>query len=242
MHKEIKNIFHEDQVLAEAAMKYGFSNSQVRFLADAENYVYECMKDNQSYILKITHTIRRSSDYIMGEMEWLRHLAEGGLSVAKSLPSLGGKDVEEVPDGNGGSFLLRVYEKAPGQKVEESDWNETLFYELGRYTGEMHSLTKSYQLSNPAFKRQEWDEEEQLKLRKYVPEDQTKVFQQADSLMNELRRLPKSRDSYGLVHADLHHGNFHWDHGKIIAFDFDDIGYNWFINDISILLYNVLWY
>ena len=29
---------------------------------------------------------------------------------------------------------------------------------------------------------------------------------------------------------------------EIIAFDFDDIGYHWFINDISILLYNVLWY
>ncbi|MDK1004412.1 phosphotransferase enzyme family protein [Bacillus subtilis] len=242
MHKDIKKIFEEEQVLAEAAARYGFSKDQVRFLADAENYVYECMKDNQPYILKITHTIRRSSDYIMGEMEWLRHLAIGGISVAKPLPSLNGKDVEAVPDGNGGSFLLRVYEKAPGQKVDESDWNETLFYELGRYTGSMHSLTKSYKLSNPAFKRQEWDEEEQLKLRKYVPEDQIKVFQQADSLMNELRRLPKSQDSYGLVHADLHHGNFNWDHGKITAFDFDDIGYNWFVNDISILLYNVLWY
>lgn len=65
-------------------------------------------------------------------------------------------------------------------------------FELGRYTGKMHSLTKSYKLSNPRFKRQEWDEEEQLKLRKYVPEDQTKVFQQADDLMNELRQLPKN--------------------------------------------------
>ena len=44
----------------------------------------------------------------MGEMEWLRHLAIGGISVAKPLPSLNGKDVEAVPDGNGGSFLLRV--------------------------------------------------------------------------------------------------------------------------------------
>lgn len=130
MHKEIKNIFHEDQVLAEAAMKYGFSNSQVRFLADAENYVYECIKDNQSYILKITHTIRRSSDYIMGEMEWLRHLTEGGLSVAIPLPSLGGKDVEEVPDGNGGSFLLRVYEKAPGQKWKNRTGMKRYFMSL----------------------------------------------------------------------------------------------------------------
>lgn len=66
--------------------------------------MYEFAKDNESYILKITHTIRRSPDYIMGEMEWLHHLAEGGLSVAKPIPSLNGKDVEEVPDGNGGAF------------------------------------------------------------------------------------------------------------------------------------------
>ncbi|MEC1600798.1 MULTISPECIES: phosphotransferase enzyme family protein [Bacillus] len=242
VHKEIKKVFREEKVLAEAAGRYGFSRNQVRFLADAENYVYEFIKDNEPYILKVTHTIRRSADYMMGEMEWLRHLDEGGLSVAKPISSLNGTEIEEVPDGNGGAFLLRAYEKAPGHKVDESDWNETLFFELGRYTGKMHSLTKSYKLKNPAFKRQEWDEEEQLMLRKYVPEDQTQVFQQADELMNELRQLPKSRDSYGLVHADLHHGNFNWDQGKITTFDFDDIGYNWFVNDISILLYNVLWY
>ncbi|PRR94782.1 hypothetical protein C6W24_19530 [Bacillus atrophaeus] len=242
MHKDIKEIFNEDKVLAEAANIYGFERTQVKFLADAENYVYEFIKDEEPYILKITHTIRRSPQYIMGEMEWLHHLAKGGLSVAKPIPSLDGKDVEEVPDGTGGAFLLRAYEKAPGHKVEEADWNGELFYQLGTYTGEMHRLTKSYQVSNAAYKRQEWDEEEQLKLRKYVPQDQNRIFEQADALMEKLRQLPKDPDHYGLVHADLHHGNFNWDNGKITTFDFDDIGYNWFVNDISILLYNILWY
>ncbi|KAA6447089.1 phosphotransferase enzyme family protein [Bacillus atrophaeus] len=242
MHKDIKAIFNEDKVLAEAANIYGFERTQVQFLADAENYVYEFIKDEEPYILKITHTIRRSPQYIMGEMEWLHHLAKGGLSVAKPIPSLDGKDVEEVPDGTGGAFLLRAYEKAPGHKVEEADWNGELFYQLGTYTGEMHRLTKSYQVSNAAYKRQEWDEEEQLKLRKYVPQDQNRIFEQADALMEKLRQLPKDPDHYGLVHADLHHGNFNWDNGKITTFDFDDIGYNWFVNDISILLYNILWY
>ncbi|KYD00500.1 phosphotransferase enzyme family protein [Bacillus atrophaeus] len=242
MHKDIKAIFNEDKVLAEAANIYGFERTQVQFLADAENYVYEFIKDEEPYILKITHTIRRSPQYIMGEMEWLHYLAKGGLSVAKPIPSLDGKDVEEVPDGTGGAFLLRAYEKAPGHKVEEADWNGELFYQLGTYTGEMHRLTKSYQVSNPAYKRQEWDEEEQLKLRKYVPQDQNRIFEQADALMEKLRQLPKDPDHYGLVHADLHHGNFNWDNGKITTFDFDDIGYNWFVNDISILLYNILWY
>lgn len=240
MHKDIQAIFEEDKVLAKAGEIYGFTKFQ--FIADAENYVYEIVKDNQAYILKITHTIRRTPEYILGEMEWLHHLTKGGLSAAKPIPSLNGRDVEEVPDGKGGAFLLRVYEKAPGRKVEESDWNGSLFYELGKYMGNMHRLTKSYRLSDPKYKRQEWDEEEQLKLRKYVPEDQHLVFERADALMEELRRLPKNPENYGLVHADLHHGNFNWDNGKITAFDFDDSGYNWFVNDISILLYNILWY
>ncbi|WP_342007447.1 phosphotransferase enzyme family protein [Bacillus sp. YBsi01] len=240
MHKDIKAVFEEDKVLAKAGEIYGFTKFQ--FIADAENYVYEIVKDNEPYILKITHTIRRTPEYILGEMEWLHHLTKGGLSAAKPIPSLNGRDVEKVPDGKGGAFLLRVYEKAPGHKVEESDWNGTLFYELGKYTGNMHRLTKSYRLSDPKYKRQEWDEEEQLKLRKYVPADQHLVFERADALMEELRKLPKNPESYGLVHADLHHGNFNWDNGKITAFDFDDIGYNWFVNDISILLYNMLWY
>ncbi|OIK19519.1 phosphotransferase enzyme family protein [Bacillus amyloliquefaciens] len=240
MHKDIQAVFEEDKVLAKAGEIYGFTKFQ--FIADAENYVYEIVKDNQAYILKITHTIRRTPEYILGEMEWLHHLTKSGLSAAKPIPSLNGRDVEEVPDGKGGAFLFRVYEKAPGRKVEESDWNGSLFYELGKYTGNMHRLTKSYRLSDPKYKRQEWDEEEQLKLRKYVPEDQHLVFERADALMEELRQLPKNRENYGLVHADLHHGNFNWDNGKITAFDFDDSGYNWFVNDISILLYNILWY
>ncbi|MDZ5610048.1 phosphotransferase [Bacillus pseudomycoides] len=244
MHKDIKAIFNEEEIIKKAAKIYGFNREDAHFLADAENYVYEFSKDRVSYILKITHTIRRIPEYIMGEMEWLHHLIKGGLSVSRPIPSLKGNYIEEVSDGKGegGAFLLRVYEKATGHKVEASDWNEELFYQLGKYTGNMHRLTKSYQLSNSAYKRQEWDEEEQLKLRKYVPKDQTIVFQQADKLMDALRQLPKDRDNYGLVHADLHHGNFCWDNGKITMFDFDDVGYNWFVNDISILLYNVLWY
>ncbi|UCZ71582.1 phosphotransferase enzyme family protein [Bacillus pumilus] len=242
MHKDVKAIYEESKILDEATHLYGVQRSDIHFIADAENYVYELKKDGESFILKITHTIRRSPDYILGEMEWLHHLAKGGLSVAKPIASLNGRDIEQVDDGQGGSFLLRVYEKASGHKVEEADWNDELFYALGQYTGRMHKLTKSYQLSDPRYKRQEWDEEEQLKLRKYVPADQTLVFEQADRLMEKLAMLPKNQDTYGLVHADLHHGNFHWDQGKITTFDFDDIGYNWFINDISILLYNVLWY
>jgi Ser/Thr protein kinase RdoA (MazF antagonist) len=54
--------------------------------------------------------------------------------------------------------------------------------------------------------------------------------------MAHLRSLPTPVDGYGLLHTDLHHGNFFVDEGRITAFDFDDIGYNWFASDIAVLL------
>lgn len=243
MHKEVKARYDEQKVLKKAAHLYDFQLDQVTFLADAENYVYEYKAMNgENYILKITHTIRRSPTYILGEMDWLRFLAHHGISVAKPISSARGKDVETIPDQAGGAFLLRVYEKAPGRKVNEGDWNGKLFEALGSYTGRMHQITKRYQVKDPLYKRQEWYEEEQLKLDQYIPSDQTVVLRRKDELMQKLHQLRISKDVYGLVHADLHHGNFHYHQGEIIAFDFDDIGYHWFINDISILLYNVLWY
>ncbi|MFS0655529.1 phosphotransferase enzyme family protein [Bacillus sp. 179-C3.3 HS] len=243
MHKEVKARYEEHQVLKKAAQLYDFQPDQITLLGDAENYVYEYQAQNgESYILKITHTIRRSRTYILGEMDWIQYLSQQGVAVAKPVLSTDGNIVEAVQDQKGGAFLLRVYEKAPGRKVNESDWNGTLFQTLGEYTGRMHRLTKQYHVKDALYKRQEWYEEEQLKLERYIPAQQTVVLQRKNELMQKLLTLPTSKDDYGLVHADLHHGNFHYHQGEIIAFDFDDIGYHWFVNDISILLYNVLWY
>ncbi|MFP3326282.1 hypothetical protein R0K05_24845, partial [Planococcus sp. SIMBA_160] len=69
MHKDVKAIYDESKILDEATHLYGVQRSDIHFIADAENYVYEMKKDGESFILKITHTIRRSPDYILGEME-----------------------------------------------------------------------------------------------------------------------------------------------------------------------------
>ena len=50
--------------------------------------------------------------------------------------------------------------------------------------------------------------------------------------------LPKSRETYGLIHQDAHAGNFFLDEkGEITFFDFDDCAYSWFMNDIAIVLF-----
>lgn len=142
MKQEIRDQFNE-RILTDTAARYGVSQDQIYFLKDAENYVYEFEKDHRSYILRITHTIRRHPDYIMGELEWLNYLADHGLPVSRAVPSAQGNWIETIP-ADSGDFLAVVYEKAPGRIVEAADWNETLFQTWGEYVGRMHALTQGY--------------------------------------------------------------------------------------------------
>lgn len=57
-------------------------------------------------------------------------------------------------------------------------------------------------------------------------------------MLDRLYTLPKDRDSYGLIHVDVHGGNFFVDdEGQITLFDFDGCQYAWFACDIAMALF-----
>lgn len=222
-------------------MRYGIPVEALKSVGGFESYVYEFTRDGQRFILKVTHTMRRSLNYIMGEIDWLNFLSDHGVSVARAVPSANGQLVERVEAEEGGAWLLIAYERAPGHRVTTADWNEPLFTEWGRTMGRMHRVTQSYRLSNPAYKRQEWFEEDQLNASKYLPASEAPVIARAAELMASIHALPTPPDAYGMLHTDLSHGNFFVDEGpQITAFDFDDCGYNWFASDIAVSLFSAI--
>ena len=80
-----------------------------------------------------------------------------------------------------------------------------------------------------------------LDFAKYVPASQEIVHQQKERLFKLLGSLPKTRDSYGLTHNDIHYGNIYLaDNGSLTLFDFDDCTYQWFLNDIAIAIHSIL--
>nr|WP_245630323.1 phosphotransferase [Amphibacillus sediminis] len=66
------------------------------------------------------------------------------------------------------------------------------------------------------------------------------VVQKWEEFVGELNKLPKDKNGYGLIHNDLHQGNFYVHNDEIIVFDFGDCEYNWFIYDIAIVLYHAV--
>ena len=60
--------------------------------------------------------------------------------------------------------------------------------------------------------------------------------------MDRVNALPRAEEGYGLIHADLHGGNFFVDvaSGDITVFDFDDCCYGWYAMDVAMALFDML--
>ena len=68
------------------------------------------------------------------------------------------------------------------------------------------------------------------------------MYKAAEDLLGVIKALPKDRDSYGLVHADLGPTNYLIDGERINVFDFDDCAYTWFAHmNRKTRTYNALW-
>ena len=71
-----------------------------------------------------------------------------------------------------------------------------------------------------------------------LPPSEAIIIDKYSQLIDHLGTLPQGRDEYGLVHTDMHGGNFFVDdEGRITLFDFDDCLYAWFIYDLAMALF-----
>src|ERR1043165_6833614 len=103
---------YNDSILQEAMRRYGIAKDRIRILDSFESFIYEFEQGAGSYILRIGHSFRKSESRIQGEVHWLNHLADGGVSGARALSSRNGRLVEVIEDGQGGQFLVTAFMRA----------------------------------------------------------------------------------------------------------------------------------
>ena len=86
MDQSIRNRYSE-AILAEAMRRFGIAPSDIEELGGFESFIYRFTRDGRPFILRVTHTLRRTADSIRGEVHWLNYLAAGGASVAGAAAS-----------------------------------------------------------------------------------------------------------------------------------------------------------
>jgi amicoumacin kinase len=220
-----------DEILTSACALWGVEN-KLTLIRGNENWVY-CLGETE-YIFRFTNKYHRDFPELAAEIHWIQFLEESGCRVAAAIPSSSQLLIHQLPE----DWSVSVFQRAPGKRLStDSDFNEQIFFNWGKLIGKMHKLTPSYQPITST--RHHWDQDEGFKISQNAlleADPQHPMVIAFSDLIRQLQELPRTPDGYGLIHADLHHGNFFVDdQNELTAFDFDDSHYGWFVNDIAVI-------
>lgn len=207
-----------------------------------QNFVYAVDSPNGPAILRLTHESHRSAAEVNAELRWIIDLAGRGLSVAPPRKSHSGALVENI-ESTHGRFLATCFERAPGAAPDPANSrqrNERLFENLGTLIGQLHNAARAAAWTKRSLPRRSWREESVVrKFGNYVPPAEPLVHRAFDRTLSELDALPRSRESYGMIHADLNQANFFVEQNRLTAFDFDDSCFCWFAYDLAVVIYHL---
>ncbi|MBD3920542.1 phosphotransferase [Paenibacillus sp. PR3] len=235
----------EERLAASAADKYGFSMERVRYLGGSQNQIYAYEHEGNAYIIRFTPVSNRTEQQVLSELDWIQYLADNGIAVSAPVLSLDGKLTEQIMLADGSACHCIVFGRAPGKQVPYPDClkDNALYERLGELTGRLHALSRTYQPSDDAMtRRHDWSDNWFLRHIDLIPATQHLVRSSYNRLLDELRALSQDPEAYGLIHGDINVGNFTVDEqGTITLFDFDEAEYSWFVEDIAIQLYYLVY-
>lgn len=236
----------DSKILETATDRFGTRKDALKKFPEFEgaaNLVYEYATDKKPLILRISFTTERTLEQIQAELHFVNYLSENGVNVSKPVPSQNGNLVETI-QAAGIPFHVVTFVKGKGMRVPDNGYRyrtdapiEEYFSNWGRILGQMHALTKNYHPESDEIKRPEWFDLHKNRLAKatQLPDRLHRVQEQIQSLLNELKSLPRNEDTFGLIHGDFNDGNFTVDYtnGNINVFDFDDSCHFWFMYEIA---------
>ncbi|GAE37276.1 phosphotransferase enzyme family protein [Halalkalibacter akibai] len=240
MERSVEECFTPD-ILLEALKPFSLKENSLKKLGSFENYVYEATLDGREVILRLTHSSHRTKAEIESELDWILYLHKNGAPVCPPLLSSNKQYVEEIK-AKQSSFFVSLFTKANGYSVKQTNiiTNQHLIKKWGQTTGMLHRLTKEYRVPTHMISRKDLLDEFEFQFAPYIPNDPF-VIERIKEVLTEVKALSKNETNYGLIHTDLHSGNFHYTGSSLEIFDFDDCAYHFFTHDIAIPIYYTFW-
>lgn len=220
-------------ILKQAKLLYDVKPDREITMGGTNNRIYEVTQGLTAYILRASEYSPVKKSHTEFELNWMVYLSEHLKGIVRPQKSRA-NHLYEVIDVAGKKYILFLMEKAPGKIVDVAcpdQFNESLFFNLGALMGDMHRLTMDYEgnVRKPEF---EWTGAANA-WRYENPILDESVRQYQKKYHDELCTLPMCKDSYGIIHWDIHTDNFFVDNGKIKIFDFDACQFNWYAADMA---------
>lgn len=229
--------------LANAAIElWCGSVGSLQQVSDSVNHVYSFTESGTKRYLRLTSSRDRTKAQIEAELDFIAYLHQGGVSAMLPIPSKAGRLIEEIPVTSSSLFAC-VFNEAQGERFryDSTRLNRDHFRLRGKVLGRIHALSKAY-VPSGSFRRFAWDEDNLLlQADEFLPKSQRIVWREYEALKERLRDLPKSSQTYGLIHGDFGDTNYRHHYDRFNVFDFNDCCYHWFVYDLAITIYPHGW-
>lgn len=223
------NYFFQRKELQKLFQSYGIDPSDATLIRANTNLIYDC----KNCIIRLTPSHVRTKLEIESELSWLTYLAEAGAAVVRLIS--GDSPITVRVDAQ--SFWGVIFIKISGKKVDRGDWTKAHFEKLGVLSGQLHRLGKDY-TRKVNLAQKHWDEIPEYlnypRLSQAFPDG----IELHMAVVRHIKTLPKDSSNYGLVHYDIHHGNYLLKpDGKLVLFDFELCCQTWYVHDVATVLY-----
>lgn len=174
---------------------------------------------------------------IASELEWLTALQH--LPGLRAVRPVAGRDglVSEID----GRFIVG-FALIAGQELQPGDELSRWFAPLGEITARLHLQARGWSAS-PGFTRKHWNLETILgpdphwgdwRLAPGLEAEGLAVLERATAaLSRDLQAYGTGPEVFGLIHADLRLANLMVDDQGLLAIDFDDCGFGWWVYDLA---------
>lgn len=228
---------------------------QVKLISRAENVSFYVESPNkESFVLRIHRPEYHTLSELVSEQVWTEALLSEGIDVPVVVRTIDDERYTKIQV-NGSPRNVGLLRWVDGSSLREmsgdSKYTEKLariYQDVGRLLASLHEHASTWS-PPPGFDRHSFDEnglmgEQPFWGRFWEARDLTRdqlshLASMRSQIYALLARLPKDRDVYSLIHADLHTGNL-ISHGQNLhIIDFDDAGFGWHSYDFAVALNEV---
>ncbi|MCO6043536.1 phosphotransferase [Aeoliella sp. ICT_H6.2] len=231
--------------LAECAAHWALDLEDTELIRDGINHVFGTVSDaGQPVIIRISDGSVRERSELLGELLWLDHLIRHGCTVTTPIESRRGEWLETI-ELDIGEMHVSCFKRFAGQSVNPATnpaWNDELLQNLGREIARVHRASDDLQL--PADEnRKPWCDDKEMQIPDpLLPCYNPRVTEKMAAFLEQVKQWPTPSRQFGLVHRDLHAGNFLVEDGRIEIIDFDLGCYGWRTWDFVVLLFGHYYY
>ena len=232
--------------LAQMAVKrFAVKKPKLYFINHAENTTFRVEAGGKKYLLRIHRDGYHSKAAMGEELAWLHRVENTtNLAVPKPILSKNGIYLEQVPF-NGIDRYCDLLHWVDGKFIFKKAMPRH-FEKLGELIALLQKSARPLRVKH----RRYWDSQGLVGMKpKFGPihsllgatkKEQAIINENRELVFSKLRRFEqKFPERQGLIHADLHFGNFLVRKDGLGAIDFDDCGFGFYAYDLAIPLVHI---